>query len=239
MTIEIWRSMQYKGFEVTREVAWITFDEVHYMRDRERGAPQPCHIVYTDYQPTSLQHYIFPSGSEGLYLVVDEKGKFCEDNFHKALDALVPVVDGDRKKENSKWKKGLVLGKAAKENDIFKIVRMIIQRQYDPLILFRFSQRECEFLAMQMEIMDLNGDTEKDKIEIIFWCAMDMLLDGDKKLPQVSNILPLLERGIRAHHSGLLPIIKEVIEILFPEGLIKCLFSTETFSIGLNMLVKL
>lgn len=37
MTTEIWRSMQYKGSEITREVAWIVFDEVHYMRDRERG----------------------------------------------------------------------------------------------------------------------------------------------------------------------------------------------------------
>jgi superfamily II RNA helicase len=37
MTTEIWRSMQYKGSETTREVAWIIFDEVHYMRDRERG----------------------------------------------------------------------------------------------------------------------------------------------------------------------------------------------------------
>lgn len=37
MTTEIWRSMQYKGSEVMREVAWIIFDEVHYMRDRERG----------------------------------------------------------------------------------------------------------------------------------------------------------------------------------------------------------
>lgn len=37
MTTEIWRSMQYKGSEVTREVAWVIFDEVHYMRDRERG----------------------------------------------------------------------------------------------------------------------------------------------------------------------------------------------------------
>ena len=37
MTTEIWRSMQYKGSEILREVAWIIFDEVHYMRDRERG----------------------------------------------------------------------------------------------------------------------------------------------------------------------------------------------------------
>ncbi|RDX63204.1 DExH-box ATP-dependent RNA helicase DExH9, partial [Mucuna pruriens] len=238
MTTEIWRSMQYKGSEITREVAWIVFDEVHYMRDRERGVvweesivlspknsrfvflsatvpnakefadwvakvhQQPCHVVYTDYRPTPLQHYIFPSGGDGLYLVVDERGRFREDSFQKALNALVPA-EGDKKKENGKWQKGLVLGRIGEESDIFKMVKMIIQRQYDPVILFSFSKRECELLAMQ-----------------------------------VSNMLPLLKRGIGVHHSGLLPILKEVIEILFQEGLIKCLFATETFSIGLNMPAK-
>ncbi|KAI5658159.1 hypothetical protein M9H77_26952 [Catharanthus roseus] len=274
MTTEIWRSMQYKGSEVTREVAWVIFDEVHYMRDRERGvvweesivmAPknsrfvflsatvpnakefanwvakvhqQPCHIVYTDYRPTPLQHYIFPSGGNGLYLVVDEKGKFREDSFQKALNALAPANEGDRKKENGKWQKGLVIGKTGEDSDIFKMVKMIIQRQYDPVICFSFSKRECEFLAMQMAKMDLNNEDEKVNIETIFWSAMDMLSDDDKKLPQVSNMLPLLKRGIGVHHSGLLPILKEVIEILFQEGLIKCLFATETFSIGLNMPAK-
>ncbi|XP_073269885.1 DExH-box ATP-dependent RNA helicase DExH9 [Primulina huaijiensis] len=273
MTTEIWRSMQYKGSEVIREVAWTIFDEVHYMRDRERGvvweesivmAPkksrfvflsatvpnakefadwvakvhqQPCHIVYTDYRPTPLQHYIFPSGSDGLYLVVDEKGKFREDSFQKALNALVPINE-ERKKDNGNRHKGLVGGKAGEDSDIFKMVKMIIMRQYDPVICFSFSKRECEFLAMQMAKMDLNNDDEKVNIEIIFWSAMDMLSDDDKKLPQVSNMLPLLKRGIGVHHSGLLPILKEVIEILFQEGFIKCLFATETFSIGLNMPAK-
>ena len=48
-------------------------------------------------------------------------------------------------------------------------------------------------------------------------------------------MLPMLERGIGIHHGGLLPILKEVIEILFQEGLIKALFATETFAMGLNM----
>ncbi|GMH05391.1 hypothetical protein Nepgr_007231 [Nepenthes gracilis] len=274
MTTEILRSMQYKGSEIMREVAWIIFDEVHYMRDRERGvvweesivmAPknsrfvflsatvpnakefadwvakvhqQPCHIVYTDYRPTPLQHYIFPSGGDGLYLVVDEKGKFREDSFQKALNALVPTAESDKKRENGKWQKGLVVGKVGEESDIFKMVKMIVQRQYDPVILFSFSKRECEFLAMQMARMDLNNDDEKASVENVFWNAMDLLSDDDKKLPQVSNMLPILKRGIGVHHSGLLPILKEVIEILFQEGLIKCLFATETFSIGLNMPAK-
>eukprot|EP01090_Pellita_catalonica_P017653 TRINITY_DN5376_c0_g2_i1.p1 TRINITY_DN5376_c0_g2~~TRINITY_DN5376_c0_g2_i1.p1 ORF type:complete len:651 (+),score=104.70 TRINITY_DN5376_c0_g2_i1:451-2403(+) len=56
-----------------------------------------------------------------------------------------------------------------------------------------------------------------------------------KKLPQVEHILPLLKRGIGIHHSGLLPILKEVIEIAFQEGFLKVLFATETFAMGLNM----
>lgn len=273
MTTEILRSMQYKGSEVMREVAWIIFDEVHYMRDRERGvvweesivmAPknsrfvflsatvpnarefadwvakvhqQPCHIIYTDYRPTPLQHYLFPSGGDGLFLVVDEKGTFREDSFQKAVNAVGAASDNGNKR-NVKWQKGLQAGKSGEESDIFKIAKMIMQRQYDPVIVFSFSKRDCEILAMQMAKLDLNVEDEKKLVDTIFWSAMDSLSDDDKKLPQVSHILPLLQRGIGVHHSGLLPILKEVIEILFQEGLIKCLFATETFSIGLNMPAK-
>ncbi|KAJ6928198.1 LOW QUALITY PROTEIN: hypothetical protein NC651_012028 [Populus alba x Populus x berolinensis] len=281
MTTEIWRSMQYKGSETTREVAWIIFDEVHYMRDRERGvvweesilmAPknarfvflsatvpnakefadwvakvhqQPCHIVYTDYRPTPSNTIFFPL--EGLYLVVDEKAKFREDSFQKAVNALVPKAEGEKKRENGKWQKGLNVSRLGEESDIFKMVKMIIRRQYDPVILFSFSKRECEFLAMQMAKMDLNQDDEKANIETIFWSAMDMLSDDRQeatsgKLSASSSlcfkyVTPLKTR-YWCHHSGLLPILKEVIEILFQEGLIKCLFATETFSIGLNMPAK-
>ncbi|KAE8789242.1 Superkiller viralicidic activity 2-like protein 2 [Hordeum vulgare] len=146
---------------------------------------QPCHIVYTDYPPTPLQHYVFPAGGDGLYLVVDENGKFREDSFQKSLNVLAPASGNDKKRENGKRQKGVVsAGKTNEESDIFKMVKMIIQRQYDPVILFSFSKRECEFLAMQMAKMDLNGDDEKVNIETIFWSAMDLLSDDDKKLPQ-------------------------------------------------------
>jgi ATP-dependent RNA helicase DOB1 len=106
-----------------REVAWVIFDEIHYMRDKERGVweetiillphgvryvflsatipnsiqfaewicklhEQPCHVVYTDFRPTPLQHYVFPAGGAGLYLVVNEKGEFRDDMFNKAMGML-------------------------------------------------------------------------------------------------------------------------------------------------------
>ena len=56
---------------------------------------------------------------------------------------------------------------------------------------------------------------EKKLIEQVFLNAIDSLSDDDKALPQIDSILPLLKRGIGIHHGGLLPIVKEVIELLF------------------------
>ncbi|VEL32112.1 unnamed protein product, partial [Protopolystoma xenopodis] len=78
-------------------------------------------------------------------------------------------------------------------------------------------------------------DDEKKVVDEVFANAIDGLSSEDKALPQVESILPLLKKGIGIHHGGLLPILKETVEILFCEGLLKCLFATETFAMGLNM----
>ena len=131
-----------------REVAWVIFDEVHYMRDKERGVvweetiillpdsvryvflsatipnamqfaewickshQQPCHVVYTNFRPTPLQHYLFPTGGDGIYLVVNEKGEFKEDTFTKAMGVLQdkqgedPADPKSGKGKKGKTKKG-------------------------------------------------------------------------------------------------------------------------------------
>lgn len=88
--------------------------------------------------------------------------------------------------------------------------------------------RTCTFMTL----------VARCSVEQIYTSALDGLNEDDKKLPQVEALLPLLKRGIGIHHGGLLPILKEVIEILFQEGLVKALFATETFSMGLNMPAK-
>jgi superfamily II RNA helicase len=57
-----------------------------------------------------------------------------------------------------------------------------------------------------------------------------LIIGSDKKLPQIGRMRDLLSRGIGVHHGGLLPIVKEVVEILFARGLVKILFATETFA---------
>ena len=115
---------------------------------------------------------------------------------------------------------------------------MIMLKNFNPVIVFAFSKRECEGLALNMSKLEFNSAEEQDLITNIFTNAIENLSPDDRQLPQISNILPLLKRGIGIHHGGLLPILKEVIEILFQEGLIKVLFATETFSICLNMPAK-
>jgi len=111
-------------------------------------------------------------------------------------------------------------------------------KNYNPVIVFAFSKRECEGLALTLSKFEFNSADEQATVEKIFANAITGLAPADRTLPQIENILPLLRRGIGIHHGGLLPILKEVIEILFQEGVIKVLFATETFSIGLNMPAK-
>ena len=119
-----------------------------------------------------------------------------------------------------------------------RIIKLIMTRNLNPVIIFSFSKKDCEKYALALNREDYTDDVEKDLISQVFTNAIDSLGEDDQKLPQVVALLPLLKRGIGVHHGGLLPILKEVVEILFAEGLIKALFATETFSIGINMPAK-
>ena len=63
-----------------------------------------------------------------------------------------------------------------------------MQRNYDPLIVFSFSKKECELLARQMAELDLNNSSEKKLVEGIFWNAVDILSEEDRRLPQASSV---------------------------------------------------
>ena len=282
MTTEILRSMLYRGSELMREVAWVIYDEVHYMRDSERGVVweesiillphkvrfvflsatipnasqfadwiteihhQACHVVYTNYRPVPLQHYIFPQTGEGLHLVVDERGKFREANFQRAMATLQSSTtdgasaDAMLSSGNGKGQKRKRVGGQQKKqgSDLHRIVKLIMERNLNPVIVFSFSKKDCERYAIELHKEDYTDEVEKDLISQVYTSAIESLSEDDRQLPQVVALLPLLKRGIGIHHGGLLPILKEIVEILFSEGLIKALFATETFSIGINMPAK-
>ncbi|XP_026194047.1 exosome RNA helicase MTR4 [Cyclospora cayetanensis] len=131
------------------------------------------------------------------------------------------------------------------------ILLMCEMRNYTPVIVFCFSKKECEANAQALigrgdgsptgnssGSVSLTSEEERKLIAEIFQNAVNTLDEEDRQLPQIKSILPLLLRGIGIHHGGLLPFVREIIEILFQESLIRVLFSTETFSMGVNMPAK-
>ena len=287
MTTEILRNMLYKGSEIIKEIAWVIFDEVHYMRDKVRGVVweetmillsnkinyvflsatipnarefamwisliknQPCNVIYTEFRPVPLQHYVYPSSSDDIILIVDEKGNFKEDNFNKALAQVSTRINPDNKDDMNNNKNIIAelndksLNQKEKklkteEEDIKSLVDLITENDLDPAIIFCFSKDKCESLAKNLQKSGINLTTEEEKktIEEIYICAILTLSEEDQNIPQIKSMLNILKLGIGVHHGGMIPLIRECIELIFQSGLIKILFSTETFSMGLNMPAK-
>ena len=104
-----------------------------------------------------------------------------------------------------------------------------------PCVVFVFSKKRCEEYATSMPNTDLNTAKDKSEVHIIIEKSLTRLKGNDKELPQIKRMRDLLGRGIGVHHGGLLPIVKEIVELLFQRGLVKVLFATETFAMGVNM----
>ncbi|KIY51126.1 ATP-dependent RNA helicase [Fistulina hepatica ATCC 64428] len=107
-----------------------------------------------------------------------------------------------------------------------------------PVVIFTFSKKRCEENAATLTNADLCTSVEKSEVHVAIEKALTRLRGSDKRLPQITRMRDLLSRGIGVHHGGLLPIVKELVEILFARGLVKVLFATETFAMGVNMPTK-
>ncbi|PWN49830.1 putative SKI2-antiviral protein and putative helicase [Violaceomyces palustris] len=115
------------------------------------------------------------------------------------------------------------------------LVGLLRKKDLLPAVVFVFSKRRCEDYASSMPNTDLCTAREKSEIHIAIEKSLTRLKGSDKNLPQIQRMRDLLSRGVGVHHGGLLPIVKEVVEILFQRGLVKVLFATETFAMGVNM----
>ncbi|KAI0008213.1 DSHCT-domain-containing protein [Xylariaceae sp. FL0662B] len=104
-----------------------------------------------------------------------------------------------------------------------------------PACIFVFSKKRCEENADALSNQDFCTAQEKSHIHMIIQKSIARLRPEDRVLPQIIRLRELLSRGIAVHHGGLLPIVKEIVEILFAETLVKVLFATETFAMGLNL----
>ncbi|VDM51866.1 unnamed protein product [Angiostrongylus costaricensis] len=129
------------------------------------------------------------------------------------------------------------------KNIYINIIDFLRTNEQLPMVVFVFSRKRlkldmccrCDENAQALSSMDLTTEVEKFHIQTFFSQCTSRLKGSDKKLPQVHLVKDLCLRGLAVHHSGILPILKEVVELLFQKGYVKVLFATETFAMGVNM----
>uniref|UniRef100_A0A8C8EVF8 SKI2 homolog, superkiller viralicidic activity 2-like n=1 Tax=Oncorhynchus tshawytscha TaxID=74940 RepID=A0A8C8EVF8_ONCTS len=196
------------------------------------------YVISTAKRPVPLEHYLYTGNStktqKEMFLLLDPTGNFQTKGYYSAIDA--------KKERTSKHAQSFGTKNASQKTTPnqdravwLSLLHFLSQRQQTPVVAFTFSRTRCDDNARSLASMDLTSSGEKSDIHSFFQKSLSRLRGGDRQLPQILLMRDLLKRGIAVHHSGILPILKEVIEMLFSRGLVKVLFATETFAMGVNM----
>ena len=117
------------------------------------------------------------------------------------------------------------------------VVKLLDSKNLLPAIFFVFSRVGCDQAVTKVlrSGIRLTTESERDEIRAIVEERCRTLLDEDLAVLGYWDWLTGLERGVAAHHAGLLPAFKEVVEELFQKKLVKVVFATETLALGINM----
>ena len=167
------------------------------------------------------------SEGDGMYQVVDQSGCFQEE-----ADIAVKKFCSEKRGDNH-CKSALSWSQSRHHwITLFKLLH--IKKKF-PAVVFVFSKKRAVALTEYLESEDYTTKREKSRIKVFVKQCLDRLKPADRELVQIQFTVSLLERGIAVHHGGLLPLLKEMTEILFQRGYIRILFATETFAMGINM----
>ena len=253
MTTEIFRNMLYGtpigqiGISLT-DVEAVVLDECHYMNDRQRGTVWEESIIYcprsvqlvalsatvanSDQLTSWLNHVHGPTD----LIYSDFRPVPLEFNFCNPK-GLFPLLNETNTKINprlvKKAKKGYwEKGKAGRPEPpgIIYTLNQLQERDMLPAIYFIFSRRGCDKAVEEVGDLWLVNNDESQ----ILRQQIDDFLRRNPDAGRVGQVAPLY-RGIAAHHAGILPAWKGLVEELFQQGLIKVVFATETLAAGINM----
>lgn len=120
-----------------------------------------------------------------------------------------------------------------------QLVKFLDKENMLPGICFVYSRRLVETYAKELTISLLEQE-QFQKVEAECRHILAKFDNGQEymNLPEYNMVVKLLEKGIGIHHAGLIPVLREMVEIMFAKGYVKILFATETFAVGLNMPTK-
>ncbi len=204
----------------------------------------PVHLISTTYRIVPLKHGTL-CGLQ-FQTLMDEKNTYFENTYRKWLDwkksKQKEHEDFQRKVQQSRAMgvEGAIEGKSKPKSFLAQMNEVIGHLQKEtllPALFFVFSRANCERYADKVEHTLLDS-SDSASIKHIWNFHLHTYKDILEKSQQAHTLFELCQKGVAYHHSGLHPILKEIVEILFTKGFIKVLFATETFAVGLNMPTK-
>jgi superfamily II RNA helicase len=208
----------------------------------------PCHLIPTTHRVVPLTHYMWISThlstnkafkstpyeyklqqlANKPVVIKQSDETFVEDNYHKVYELLHYM-----RQHNIYVKRSFVLN---------ELVRYLKANEMLPAICFVFSRKQVEQCAKEISI-NLYDDDSKQSAVVAAECKRILMTKLPNyreymNLPEYTDMIALLEKGIAIHHAGIMTVLREMIELLFEKGFIKLLFATETFAVGINMPTK-
>ncbi|MBI2145091.1 DEAD/DEAH box helicase [Candidatus Woesearchaeota archaeon] len=251
MTTEIYRNMVLADDPAIRDVSYVIFDEIHYINDVERGYVWEESIIFSPPHirmlclsatiPNADEFARWISKIKGHDVVVvqhTERPVPLHLNFY---DTELGITSLAKFKEFSEVPEyGHAMGrrrarpKYVKAPSHIDLIREIKDKL--PCIFFTFSRAGCQQNAR--ELAAKRWFEPQAAISNFIRKKLEGAPTGINELQSTKLLRQILPFGIGFHHAGLLPIMKEIVEELFSQGIIKVLYTTETFAVGINMPAK-
>jgi superfamily II RNA helicase len=214
----------------------------------ERGdAEKKVYLAHSNHRIVPLTHYGFLTTNESIFKGL--KDKVLEKEIRDTTNRLIPLqtARGEFSEPNVKtigkmvelFKKRNVF---LKRKSVLNNLTLFLKNQdMLPAIAFVFSRKNVELCAKEVDTILLEDDSKIPYIVRRECEQMVRRLPNYKEyleLPEYTMLVALLEKGIGIHHSGMIPILREIVELFISKRYIKLLFATESFSIGLDCPIK-
>jgi len=205
---------------------------------------RPVQLIQTSYRIVPLTHTILDG--EAFLTVMDAKESFYDKTYSDWIRGRDKAVDDHKQFQKAVRAhrlgggEGPVAGKTRPKDfthQMNEAIGLLHRLKLTPALFFVLSRKGCEDYAHKVH-HDLLTSSETAQVTHIINFHLSRYSASLETLPQFHKLCDLLKRGIAFHHSGLLPLLKEIVEILFTRGFVRLLFATETFAVGLNMPTK-
>lgn len=205
------------------------------------------YLASTNHRVVPLSHYGFLTTTESIFKSVRDKDQ--QKDIRDATNTLIPLQDANGKYNENGYKQIVRLTKlfdthnmeSKRKHVLNQLCLFLRDREMLPAIAFVFSRKQVESCAHDITVPLTEFDS---KIAYTVRRECEQIVrklpnyQEYLQLPEYNQLVSLLEKGIGIHHSGMIPVLREIVELMISKRNIKLLFATESFAIGLDCPIK-